>query len=261
MTRTFAIAAAAALLALSLVGGATQDARADAGSLKTYVVVFKGDYALDGSFVMDASYALGPGYALGNNYALVHDYALGIVKAAGGAVTSDLSKQIGVMVVASANETFVAAMRQYALVDEVSEDYSWKASESYQEAVRNGTLTVVQPSGVPGGGPDPTADPLESLQWNMDAIDAPEAHEIQAGARAVEVGILDSGIDGQHQDFLVDSTGPNPNVNCAKGRDFVAIGPGVGNPDPCVDNQFHGTHVAGIVASRTSSASSASRRT
>jgi subtilisin family serine protease len=40
------------------------------------------------------------------------------------------------------------------------------------------------------------------------------------------------------------------NVDCAKGRDFVALGPGIGNPAPCVDNQFHGTHVAGIVAAQ-----------
>jgi subtilisin family serine protease len=30
----------------------------------------------------------------------------------------------------------------------------------------------------------------------------------------------------------------------------VRSGPGVGNPDPCVDNQFHGTHVASTIAAR-----------
>jgi subtilisin family serine protease len=30
----------------------------------------------------------------------------------------------------------------------------------------------------------------------------------------------------------------------------VPEGPGVGNPDPCIDNGFHGTHVAGIVAAQ-----------
>jgi subtilisin family serine protease len=30
----------------------------------------------------------------------------------------------------------------------------------------------------------------------------------------------------------------------------LLVGPGVGNPDPCTDNQFHGTHVAGTVGAR-----------
>jgi len=63
----------------------------------------------------------------------------------------------------------------------------------------------------------------------------------------VDVGILDTGIDGDHVDFA-DADGSN--VDCARGRDFVAIGPGVGTPNPCEDNNFHGTHVAGIVAAR-----------
>ncbi|MDQ3530667.1 MAG: S8 family serine peptidase, partial [Actinomycetota bacterium] len=67
---------------------------------------------------------------------------------------------------------------------------------------------------------------------------------------AVDVGILDSGTDGRHPDFL-DSDGSN--VDCARGRNsitFVPMGPGVGTPDPCTDNQFHGTHVSGTVGAR-----------
>ena len=78
-----------------------------------------------------------------------------------------------------------------------------------------------------------------------------------AGARlpgrraSVDVGILDSGIDGRHPDFLVDGKGSN--VDCARGHNsvsFLPSGPGVGNPDPCTDNHFHGTHVAGTVAAQ-----------
>ena len=86
---------------------------------------------------------------------------------------------------------------------------------------------------------------------------------LQAGARSVDVGILDSGVDGHHPDFIVDGAGSN--VDCGRGRNsvfFVPMGPGVGTPDPCIDNQFHGTHVAGTVARRrTASAWSAWHRT
>jgi subtilisin family serine protease len=56
------------------------------------------------------------------------------------------------------------------------------------------------------------------------------------------VGILDSGIDGDHPDLI-------GNVDCVSGRDFVPVGPSpLSIGTPCDDNQFHGTHVAGIVA-------------
>ncbi len=84
----------------------------------------------------------------------------------------------------------------------------------------------------------------------MQQIRTEQAHQVQAGSLRVDVGILDSGIDGRHQDFL----GPDgrSNVDCARGRDFVlsaGISP-LGTPDPCLDNQFHGTHVAGTVGAR-----------
>jgi lantibiotic leader peptide-processing serine protease len=47
--------------------------------------------------------------------------------------------------------------------------------------------------------------------------------------------------------------GGTRNVDCARGRNSIAFlpgGPGLGNPDPCTDNGFHGTHVAGTVAAQ-----------
>jgi subtilisin family serine protease len=153
------------------------------------------------------------------------------VKAAGGTVANDLSKQIGVLVVESSAASFASALSASSLVQTVGNDKKFK--------------------GLPDSGPEQTADPLESPQWDMQMIRAPQAHNFQAGSRAVDVGILDSGVDGRHPDFLVDGKGSN--VDCARGRNsvgFLPSGPGVGTPDPCTDNQFHGTHVAGTVAAQ-----------
>nr|MDQ3344427.1 S8 family serine peptidase [Actinomycetota bacterium] len=43
------------------------------------------------------------------------------------------------------------------------------------------------------------------------------------------------------------------NVDCARGRNSLAVlppGVAVGTSDPCTDNQFHGTHVAGTIGAR-----------
>ncbi|MGH2357510.1 MAG: S8 family serine peptidase, partial [Candidatus Limnocylindria bacterium] len=222
----------AALLALSAMLLASP-VGADAGANQRYIVVFDAAQQVDGT------------YALGGSYALNHAYALSLVQAAGGSVLSDLSAQIGVMVVESPNALFASVLRGYALVDEVGSDFGVKALPDATQ------VNVLAPEDVPEGGAEQTADPLESLQWDMAMIRAPQAHDIQAGAPSVDVGILDSGIDARHPDFIVDGGGTN--VDCARGHNsvlFLPTGPGVGNPDPCVDNQFHGTHVAGTVAAQ-----------
>jgi subtilisin family serine protease len=267
MKRTLTIVLAAALVAVA--GGAATRVEAGTGAMKTYLVVFDAGYAVSGEYAVESTYAVLCTYAVGGNYAVTGQYAVGcnyavtdvyavyavaqeyavkLVAGAGGTVVSDLLKQTGSLIVQSTNELFDETMRGYAVVDEVAEDYAWKAIPTYEEAIGGGQLTLVKPGDVPGGGPDQTADPLEPLQWNMDNIDAPEAHDVQAGSRAVEVGILDSGVDATHTDFVDDD---GSNVDCTvKGRDFVTGGVGVAHPVTCADNQFHGTHVAGIVAAR-----------
>jgi subtilisin family serine protease len=230
MRRSAVVAAAAGLFALGVVPGGP--AGAATAQATRYVVVLAGSFTADGTFQV----------AGGGTPA-----ALALVGTAGGAVTLDLSRQIGVLVAQSENSLFADTLRASGLVEEVGEDFKWKAFPSYEEAVASG-LTVVTEQGKGGGGPEASSDPLESLQWSMMQIRAPQAHKIQAGWRAVDVGILDTGIDGTHLDFVLDTGGTN--VDCARGRDFIPAGPGVGNPAPCVDNSFHGTHVAGIVAAQ-----------
>ncbi len=201
-------------------------------------------YALDGSYALadnavgyalGANYALLDAYALDKNYALARDYALYIVSIAGGTITADLTRQIGVMIVESRNSTFAATLRKYALVAEVGKDFGVD--------MFNGQVVV-----VPNGGTSSTAtDPLEPQQWSMQQIRTRQAHARQLGRPAVQVGIVDTGIDGNHQDFVLNG---RSNVDCQRGADFTFQGPGIGSPLACVDNNFHGTHVAGIVAAR-----------
>jgi lantibiotic leader peptide-processing serine protease len=231
--RTVRILAAGMAVATVVAALPLASASGSNTATKSYLVVFQGDYALDGS------------YALGGNYALNHDYALSLVQTAGGTVTSDLSRQIGVMVIQSANVLFAQVMSGYALVEDVAEDWSWQGIPE----TASGAQVFASPS---GGGPEAHADPLEYMQWDMQQIRAPQAHSTQAGWRAVDVGVLDSGIDGRHPDFQ-DPLGGGSNVACARGHDSLAVlppGTAVGSPDPCTDNQFHGTHVAGTIGAQ-----------
>lgn len=244
------VIAAAALLAATPFGST---GGASTGDGKRYLVVFAGQYGADTTYAVGGGYAVLcsnavlAGYAVGCDAstaagaAVAHDYAVSLVRAAGGTVANDLLGQIGVLAVDSTNALFAQILRNHGVVQEVGEDYVWRGIPS------------VSPARVPsgGGGPETGEDPLESQQWSMQQIRAPQAHATQAGSRAVDVGILDSGIDGTHVDFRDGPGGTGPsNVDCVRGRDFVPLGPGVGNPNPCIDNQVHGTHVAGIVAAQ-----------
>lgn len=224
-------------LVLSLAVAHPPTVRA-AAEATTHVVVLEGADDASGNFQVAGSDAL-------------HlDAARALVTAAGATVQVDLADQIGVLFVLATPDV-AATIAASGLVAEAARDFSWKAYSSYDEAIASGELTVVDPSSAPGGGAEPSADPMEALQWDMIQIRAPQAHELQAGARSVDVGILDTGIDGLHPDFVVDGAGSN--VDCRRGRNsvfFMPTGPGVGVSDPCVDNAFHGTHVAGTVAAQ-----------
>ncbi len=169
-----------------------------------------------------------------------------LVSAAGGTVASDLTDQIGVVVATSAVPGFDATLRASGLVEDAAENLRFLGLPATQSHPGDG---------VPGGGAGSSNDTLEPLQWDMAQIRTEQAHEIQAGAPAVDVGILDSGIDGSHADFKDAALASN--VDCARGRNFVTFlptGPGVGTPDPCTDNQIHGPHEAGTVGARANGA-------
>jgi lantibiotic leader peptide-processing serine protease len=218
-------------LALSVGGSTFSFERSLAGAVQGYLVLLEGQQT-DSGFALE-----------GSNSAV-----LSLVQSAGGEVLADLSSQTGVLIVKSDRLLFADTLSGSSLIQSVVKDFGWKAFMSLEEAQGAGLLSRFEAESRESA---TAGDPLESLQWSMQQIRTAEARQIQPGSRSVLVGILDSGIDGHHLDFDDDGVaGGRTNVDCTAGRDFVALGPGVGNPDPCVDNQFHGTHVAGIVAAQ-----------
>jgi subtilisin family serine protease len=87
-------------------------------------------------------------------------------------------------------------------------------------------------------------DPLYSSRqlWHMEMIRMPEAWNIQSGTRPIIAGVVDSGIDGGHPDFAAADGSGRSRVIAAK--DFIDGKDGV-------DEDGHGTHVAGTVAAST----------
>ena len=99
------------------------------------------------------------------------------------------------------------------------------------------------------------ADPLADRQWDMQMIHATTSgsYKRQQASHAVRVGVLDTGIDGNHADI-------KPNFNAKLSRNFTVDDPsidGACDTDPdqsCedpsnVDEDGHGTHVASTIAS------------
>ena len=86
----------------------------------------------------------------------------------------------------------------------------------------------------------PDDNPLFSLQWSLDAINAPDAWAQGARGTGTRVAVLDGGIDTDHPDLA-------GNLNLSLSTSFVDDEPLEFNPD--IGGFFsHGTHVAGIIA-------------
>ncbi|MDR0438262.1 MAG: S8 family serine peptidase [Bacteroidales bacterium] len=99
-------------------------------------------------------------------------------------------------------------------------------------------------------------DPRYGSQWHLratNAINAPQAWGITTGSKNVVVGIMDSGLDYDHED-LRDNLWINPNPNQTIGSTTYVndihgwnFSENTATPPP---SGTHGTHVAGIVGAR-----------
>ncbi|MGD9901715.1 MAG: S8 family serine peptidase [Spirochaetales bacterium] len=100
---------------------------------------------------------------------------------------------------------------------------------------------------------DPIDDPNPNVadQWGLGNIKAEGAYDIwdewdnANGSHAVNVAVMDTGIDGDHEDLENRISDTNPSLH----RDFVTNSGGdvIENAN-LIDENGHGTHVAGIIA-------------
>ncbi|GAB2446857.1 subtilisin family serine protease [Conyzicola lurida] len=171
------------------------------------------------------------------------------VVAAGGHVIASYP-QIGVVIAQSDNTLFREGLAGQQGVESVG------ATRTAPVAPTDPTYGIVEPvattdslqrraavtkdEGVEGHR-EVVPDPSESLQWDMAAIGADQAHQITDGDKKVLVAVLDSGIEATHPD-LAANVDQSKSAGCLSG---VADG-SYESWQPTTSS--HGTHVAGTIA-------------
>jgi lantibiotic leader peptide-processing serine protease len=155
------------------------------------------------------------------------------IQSAGGTLVASYG-QIGVVVARSSNDAFASTLRTDARIQGVSATDAFGV-QLPNEAVGTDATRVDAADLTPA----PGADNLSALQWDMNQIQAPAAHEINGGSSSVVVGDIDTGLDFTHPDLA-------PNYDATDSTDCTSGAPaplGVGN-----DVNGHGTHTAGTIA-------------
>jgi hypothetical protein len=99
------------------------------------------------------------------------------------------------------------------------------------------------------------SDPQYGQLWGMSTIDAPDAWNVTTGSSSVVVAVIDTGVDYAHRD-LAANIWTNPGEIAGNGFDddhngFIDDVHGydfVNNDGDPIDDNSHGTHVAGTIA-------------
>ncbi|MGH3240443.1 MAG: S8 family peptidase [Spirillospora sp.] len=181
------------------------------------------------------------------------------VRDAGGKIVHE-NRDVGVATVRSDNPAFVQdAMDERALEGVAHNRIIGQAPKTQKKKSEKIERTVGTKKSVsPAGKPSKDKEPLADLQWDMKQIHATTdgSYKKEQGDKRVLVGILDTGVDGDHPDIA-------PNFNRKLSRNFTtdiptdANGTEVDGPcefPSCVDpndwdDSDHGTHVASTIAS------------
>jgi subtilisin family serine protease len=190
--------------------------------------------------------------------------ATAAIKQAGGRVVRANSR-IGVATVVSANPNFLDTATSTAAIEGVAPNrsigtvparepkFSVELMRELRDAMKAGKKNSSGDNGHHGG--NGREEPLASLQWDMKMIHATAdgSYARERGRKDVLVGIIDTGVDGNHPDIA-------PNFSNSLSRNFTTDiplidGPCADEPDhSCsdaanVDENSHGTHVASTIGS------------
>ncbi|MEU9027265.1 S8 family serine peptidase [Streptomyces sp. NPDC048383] len=149
------------------------------------------------------------------------------VTANGGTVFANYDA-IGVIVAHSSSASFAATLRGVSGVQQVG---ATRTSDVPADAYNPALPANPAQSSTPAG---------EPVRVDMTQIKADQAWAVTTGSATVKVGILDTGVDDQHQDLA-------PNFNAADSAS-CAYGKADARSGSWRDVGTHGTHVAGTVA-------------
>jgi lantibiotic leader peptide-processing serine protease len=156
--------------------------------------------------------------------------AAATVSNAGGTLVANYS-QIGVVIARSSDPNFAAAVRHNGNIAGAARTAGFATQVS---DVMDNSGPVDAPTPAPG------SDHLSGLQWDMNQINAPQAHAVTGGSPDVVVGDIDTGLDFTHPDLA-------PNVDFADSVSCIGGVPDT-NPAAWMDDNGHGTHTAGTIA-------------
>ncbi len=156
--------------------------------------------------------------------------AAATVSNAGGTLVANYS-QIGVVIARSSEPNFAAAVQQNGKVAGAASTAGF-ATQVSDVMANSGPVDAPIPA--------PGSDNLSGLQWDMNQINAPQAHAINGGSPDVVVGDIDTGLDFTHPDLA-------PNVDFADSASCVSGVPDT-SPAAWMDDNGHGTHTAGTIA-------------
>ncbi|MFI9758732.1 S8 family peptidase [Streptomyces sp. NPDC051963] len=166
------------------------------------------------------------------------------IAAAGGTVVETYAK-IGVIVVHSANPDFGVRMRAVRGVQSAGATRTAPLTAAgttdegaAQLLTKEQAAKVTKASAAAG-----ESEPLEADQWDLRAIGADKAAQINPGSKKVTVAVIDTGVDDTHPD-IAPNFSRSQSASCVGGKADTSEG----SWRPYTAEDYHGTHVAGEIA-------------